>query len=103
MIAIYARTAAGGDTAVEAQIERCMAVLGVAAAGVRVYRDVNVSGVGPVPPGLTALLAAVEAGEVERVVAADWARFGRTPERVAQVRAVAALAGCPISIAEARG
>ena len=100
--AIYARTAAGGTAAVEAQVERCRAQLR-ADEPASVYRDVNVSGVGVPGPGLAALLADIESGEVNHVVVADWARLGRSPARIAQVQAIGERVGCRLVVAEAGG
>jgi DNA invertase Pin-like site-specific DNA recombinase len=100
--AIYARTAAGGPAAIDAQVERCRASLRGDAPPAAVYRDVDVSGAGSPGPGLTALLADIDAGRIDHVVVDDWTRLGRTPERVARVEAIARHAGCRISVVEGR-
>lgn len=101
--AIYARTAAGGPAAIDAQLERCRASLCGDAALAAVYRDIDVSGAGSPGPALTALLADIDAGRIDHVVVDDWTRFGRTPEGVARVEAIARHAGCRLTVAEVRG
>ena len=77
--AIYARTAAAGDRAVEDQLAWVRTA--VAARGgviVREHRDVNVSGAGAPGPGLAALLAEVAIGGIDLVVVTGLTRLGRS-------------------------
>ena len=98
--AIYVRTAAGGSSAVEAQLTQAKAAISGVDGPIKVYRDVDVAGVGDLGPGLTGLLTDLKAGAIDHLVVTDWTRLGRTPARIDQVRAALESAGCCITVLE---
>jgi len=104
--AIYARTAAGGPAAVEAQVARARAAiarhLGPGAAA-REYRDINVSGAGRPGPGLTSLLRDLAAGAIDGVVVTDLARFGRSAQCIREVLGAIESAGGELLVVEGGG
>ena len=98
---LYARTAAGGDVAAEAQITQLRtAVARRSGASVVVERDVNVSGAGRAGPGLAALLDAAAAGRIDVIVVEGLDRLGRSPRTLASVLASIRAAGASVLIAE---
>ena len=98
---LYARTAAGGPIAVEAQVQALRAA--VARRGgcsVVVERDVNVSGAGGPGPGLARLLGAAAAGRIDVIVVEGLDRLSRSPRTLAGVLASIRAAGASVLIAE---
>ena len=100
--ALYARTAAGGPAAVEAQLVALQAeiALGGDDATVTVWSDVDTSGAGTPGPGLTALLDEVERGVIDVVLVTALDRLGRSSQTVAEILARARSAGAAVLIAE---
>ena len=98
---LYARTAAGGPIAVEAQVQALRAA--VAQRGgctVVVERDVNVSGAGGPGPGLAALLRVAAAGRIDVILVEGLDRLSRSPRTLARVLASIRAAGASVLIAE---
>ena len=96
--AVYARTAAGGPEALDAQVDQARAL--VRDVPVVVYRDMNVPGFDTATPALAELLSDMEGGQVDEVIARDWTRFGRSLSQVERVRAVARSSGCRLRLVE---
>ena len=98
---LYARTAAGGPVAVEAQVQALRAAVALRGGGsVVVERDVNVSGAGGPGPGLAELLRAAAAGRIDVIVVEGLDRLSRSPRTLAGVLASIRRAGASVLIAE---
>jgi DNA invertase Pin-like site-specific DNA recombinase len=90
---LYARTAAGGRAAVDAQLAALRAVVVQRADGrvVQEHADVDVpAGAGL---GLAALLHDLAAGGADAVLVTDLARLARSPSRLATVLAAVEQSG----------
>jgi DNA invertase Pin-like site-specific DNA recombinase len=90
---LYARTAAGGRAAVDAQLAALRAVVAQRADGrvVQEHADVDVpAGTGP---GLAALLHDLAAGGADMVMETDVARLARAPGRLREVLTAIERAG----------
>jgi len=98
---LYARTAAGGPVAVDAQIEALRATVARQGGGsIVVERDVNVSGAGEPGPGLTALLRAVATGDIDVIVVEGIDRLSRSSRTLTDVLASIRRAGASVLIPE---
>ena len=99
--ALYARTAAGGDTAADAQVTALRAAVARrGGATVAVERDVNVSGAGRPGPGLTALLDAAATGQVDAIVVAGLDRISRSARTLGEVLGAIRRAGVWVLVPE---
>ena len=99
--ALYARTAAAGDRAVEDQLAQARATVATRG-GVIVgeHRDVNVSGAGAPGPGLAALLAEVAGGSIDLVVVTGLTRLGRSPRVLGDILAAIERGGARVLTVE---
>ena len=98
---LYARTAAGGDTAVDAQIAALRAAVARrGGASVVVERDVNVSGAGRPGARLAALLRAAAAGRVDALAVTSLDRFARSPRTLDEILASLHRAGVSVLVPE---
>ena len=98
---LYARTAAGGPIAVEAQVQALRAAVAQRGEGsVVVERDVNVSGAGGPGPGLAELLRAAAAGRVDVIVVASIDRLSRSPRTLDRILGSVRRAGASVLVPE---
>ncbi|MCA9559509.1 MAG: recombinase family protein [Myxococcales bacterium] len=98
---LYARTAAGGDTAADAQITALRAAVARrGGATVLVECDVNASGAGRPGPGLTALLDTAATGQVDAIVVAGLDRLGRSSRTLGEILGALRRAGVSVLVPE---
>jgi len=99
---LYARTAAGGVHAVEAQVVAMVAEVARRGGVVITHeRDVNLSGAGEPAPGLQALLAGVDAGHIDIVGVTSVDRLGRSLAASARIVDRIRGAGAVLAVLEA--